>query len=431
MSLIKKALDLGFVRDLCKEYYSHTGQPSVDPIVVFKMMIVGYLKGIISERKLAEECSLNLAYRWYLGYDFDEPTPHHSVLSKARSRFGKMVFENFFNKVLQLCIEGGLVKGEKLFVDGSLVQANASVKSLTPREDALQIWASPREYVDKVFEENPLDDENPEDEEPSEEEKPSETQSTSLFQGYEGAVQHRDPPRVLQSSYRKKHKSNIDYMSSTDRESSYVYRPGKGRLFSYKDHVTVDSHGRVITAVVVTPGAVAEDHMLKELLNRQPLPVQEVCGDSRYGSAYNYALCLRRGIKPSIPKRSSPKKKNLIPTEKFQYDADKDVYICLNGKELRRLTYEKRTRRWHYRPRSKDCSICSWKPSCCPTTRIRSLVRPVEQLYIDKAQKWLQTEHAQRSLQQRPQYIEWVFAEAKSLHGLSHMRFRGLEKATI
>ena len=97
---LEEILDMNFIRGLCRKDYSHTGQPSVDPIVLFKMMLIGYLFGIISERKLAEECTVNLAFRWYLGYDLDESTPNHSVISKPRGRFGKKVFEEFFQEVL-------------------------------------------------------------------------------------------------------------------------------------------------------------------------------------------------------------------------------------------------------------------------------------------------------------------------------------------
>ena len=307
------------------------------------------------------------------------------------------------------------------------------MKSLIPREDALSVSLSPREYVKKVFENNPVEVEDTDNGVSGEDSLFStRIEGTSLFQGEgKGTLPHRDPPRVLRSSYRKKHISNIDNMSKTDPESSYIYRPGRGRYFCYKDHLTVDSHGRVITAVVVTPGAVAEDHVLEELLNKQPVQVKEVCGDSQYGSAYNYALCWRRGIRPSIPKRSSPRKTGLISPEEFEYSAERDMYKCPNGKELRRLTYEKKTRRWHYRPRVSDCMVCPLKSSCFPTTKLRSLVRPVEQMYVDKAQRWLVSETAKRSIKQRPLYVEWVFAEAKTMHGLDRIRHRGLEKATI
>jgi len=99
---LEEILDMNFIRGLCRKYYPQTGQPSVDPIVLFKMMLIGYLSGITSERKLAEECTVNLAFRWYLGYDLDEATPNHSVISKARGRFGKKVFEEFFNHLRTL-----------------------------------------------------------------------------------------------------------------------------------------------------------------------------------------------------------------------------------------------------------------------------------------------------------------------------------------
>jgi hypothetical protein len=153
----------------------------------------------------------------------------------------------------------------------------------------------------------------------------------------------------------------------------------------------VDSQKRILTAVVVTPGAVSEDNMLEELLQRQPVKVREVCADSQYGSAQNYALSWNRGIKSTLLKRSSPWKKNLISPEKFRCDSREDMYICPNGKEFRGLTYEKRTRRLYYRPRVKDCNECPLKMSCCPTTKIRGLVRPVEQRYVDKAIKWLES----------------------------------------
>ena len=98
---LEAVVDLAFVRELCAGYYSRTGQPSIDPVVLFKMMLLGYLYGITSERRLAEECALHLAFRWYLGYDLDEPTPDHSVLSKARARYGQTVFEAFFQRVLK------------------------------------------------------------------------------------------------------------------------------------------------------------------------------------------------------------------------------------------------------------------------------------------------------------------------------------------
>src|SRR5712692_801662 len=96
---ISQAANFSFIHRLCRPFYSHTGRPSVDPVVVFKSLLIGYLYGITSERRLAQEISLHLAYRWFLGYDFDVPTPDHSVLSKARARFGREVLRGVLSQV--------------------------------------------------------------------------------------------------------------------------------------------------------------------------------------------------------------------------------------------------------------------------------------------------------------------------------------------
>lgn len=153
---LSEVVDLSFVRKLTAPFYSHTGQPSIDPVVLFKMMLLRYLYGITSERKLAEECRLNLAFMWYLGYDLDEVTPDHSVISKARSRYGRETFERFFEHVLGLCVAAGLVQGDILFADSTLIRANASLQSVVPRPDAFQPLRTPREHVGRVFEENPV-----------------------------------------------------------------------------------------------------------------------------------------------------------------------------------------------------------------------------------------------------------------------------------
>jgi transposase len=129
---IAEVMDFSFVYPMARPYYSHTGQPSVDPVVLFKALLIGYLYGVTSERRLMEEIQVNLAYRWFLGYDLDEAVPGHSVLSKARVRFGMEVFETFFNRTVGLCQQAGLVRGEATFVDSTLIQANAALRSLKP-----------------------------------------------------------------------------------------------------------------------------------------------------------------------------------------------------------------------------------------------------------------------------------------------------------
>ena len=131
---VEAKLDLGFVRELVKARYAHAvGRPSIDPVVFFKLQLIMFFEGFRSERQLMEQVNLNLAYRWYLGYDLDERVPDHSSLSKIRLRYGLEVFQRFFEHIVELCIEAGLVWGQELYFDGTKVRANAAADGLVPR----------------------------------------------------------------------------------------------------------------------------------------------------------------------------------------------------------------------------------------------------------------------------------------------------------
>lgn len=129
-----------FVKDITKSYYSYTGKPSIDPVVLVKMLLIGYLFDIRSERKLIEEILLNLAYRWYIGYDLDEEIPNHSIFSKARARFGKKLFLEIFENILAKCMDLGLVSKEGVLIDSTIVKADASIQSL------VEVNISPEQY---------------------------------------------------------------------------------------------------------------------------------------------------------------------------------------------------------------------------------------------------------------------------------------------
>ena len=143
---LDKLVSFDFVRDSTKSYYSHTGKPSIDPVVLLKMLMVGYLFDIRSERRLVDEISLNLAYRWYIGYDLDEIIPNHSIFSKARARFGKKIFTEIFSQILEMAINYGLLSKEGMLVDSTIVKADASSGSI------VEINLSPEEYWRKLDE---------------------------------------------------------------------------------------------------------------------------------------------------------------------------------------------------------------------------------------------------------------------------------------
>jgi len=143
---LEKLISFNWVRDKTKKYYSHTGKPAIDPVVLVKMLIIGYLYNINSERRLVEDISLNLAYRWYVGYNIDEKIPDHSVFTKARKRFGKELFIQIFEEVLTKCIEAGLVQAKEILIDSTIVRADASMNSI------VEVNIPPEEYWRKLDE---------------------------------------------------------------------------------------------------------------------------------------------------------------------------------------------------------------------------------------------------------------------------------------
>ena len=152
LRLIHKHIDFGFVREHLKDSYSETGRPSIDPELLLRIVLIGYLYGISSERRLIEELRMHLAWRWFTGLGFDQEIPHHSTFSKNRhGRFQESkLFEHLFERLVAQCLEVGLVRGDKLSVDGTFVEANASKESRIPREQlaqAAQVYRTVREWL--------------------------------------------------------------------------------------------------------------------------------------------------------------------------------------------------------------------------------------------------------------------------------------------
>jgi len=139
-------LDLSFVRDWVADCYAERGRPSIDPVVFFKLQLIMFFEGLRSERKLMETVALHLAHRWYVRYQLDEPLPDHSSLTRIRERLGLPVFRRFFEHVVELCRDAGLVWGKELFFDATQVRANAHVDTLMPRW-----YLTAKAHLDELF----------------------------------------------------------------------------------------------------------------------------------------------------------------------------------------------------------------------------------------------------------------------------------------
>ena len=271
LRLIDRYIDFSFVRERLKDSYSPTGRPSVDPEVLLRLLLVGYLYGISSERRLLEEVKMHLAYRWFTRLGFEQEIPDHSTFSKNRhGRFRQSgVFREVFEEIVRRCLQAGLVEGRNLAVDGTLVQANASEQSRVPREklvEAAQVSRTVREYLTELERQNPVGDP---------EERPMAQEKVSI----------------------------------TDPDAAWAVKGGPATL-AYYDNYLIDTHSRVILAVEATPArfrqeTIAARRMLGrvEKLGFRP---DSVGADKAYGSGEFLAWLLARDIQPHIPGHRSP-----------------------------------------------------------------------------------------------------------------------------
>jgi len=157
LRLVDKHIDLSFMRAKVKHLYSHTGRPSVDPEILLRMLLIGYLYGITSERRLCEEVKMHIGYRWFVGLNLEDRVPDHSTFSKNRhERFSERdIFQRVFDEIINQCMAKGLLTGKHLTVDSTYIKANASFKSLEP----IVVEMNSREYIDTLEKENPVEDE--------------------------------------------------------------------------------------------------------------------------------------------------------------------------------------------------------------------------------------------------------------------------------
>ena len=405
---LASAVDFSFVRGLVKGTYSHTGQPSVDPVVIFKLSLLGYLYGIRSERRICEESSLNLAWRWFIGYELDEPVPDHSVLSKARRRFGQAVFERFFKHIVQLCEQRGLVEGDVLFLDSTLSKANASAKSLRSRAliDQRRLMR-PREFVAELWEANPEVD----------------------------AEDAAPQPRRGQGRPRKEKPArravvNEMLVSSTDPDAEVATRLGLPRLLSHKRHMVVDGgKAQIITAVEVRPSTEGDAQAVVRMLTKHRLKLgrspRELVADAGYASDATWNACLELGVQPIIAMRPVLNRSGGLNPDQFTYIPERDLYICPEGKELGHKTLAFEKRRVVYRPKHGTCRDCPLKAKCAPGRGDRSITRRWEIERYEAMKAHLRMRRSQSLLRRRKTVSERVFAHAKELHGFGRAQFRG------
>jgi len=391
---IVEMVDFDFIYGEVEDRYGINGNVSVAPPVILKMMLLLILYNVRSERELMLTIPERLDWLWFLGYDLDDEIPNHSVLSKARSRWGVEVFRSFFERIVRQCMEAGLVDGSKLFVDASLIDAHASNNSVVDTHDL-------KRYLDKnyrLFEER-LD---------------------------EGEVEKTTP-------------ANSRYISRTDPDASVTRHGGGKPRLRYKTHRAVDPHGEVITATTITLGSHDEGDLLMEMVSCHErttgVRVKTAVGDSKYGKIDNFLYCHELGIRlhaPSIEQthRGSGRQEGIFSKEVFDYDPQTDTFTCPAGQILRRRNYHKDRRQYEYKAPAGICAQCHLRVRCTRATDGRTLKRHERQDELDTMLHLATSSKAQRDIKTRQHLAERSFAWS-TRYGYKRTRWRRLWRVQI
>lgn len=397
---LDRLVSFDFIYDKVSDLYSSTGRPSVDPVVLIKMLLIGYLYGIDSERRLEQEITVNIAYRWFLGIDLDERVPDHSTISQLRRRKfdGTSVFRDVFDEIVRKCIETGLVSGKLLMTDSTHIRANANHEM----REIIEVPDTPTEYMQKLDRE-----------------------------AYElGLIKE---PIEYDTS-----KTKSVTKSSTDPECGMMKRPGKPVGFHYLDHQTCDAENGIITDVYVTAGnehdSTPHTQRLEYQIDKFEMKTEAICADASYDSGEVHNAMLNRNIKTFIPERTRSGTPNYEPDfdpKVFTYDEEQDIYVCPAGKVLRYSGYRKKDRRKRYTAKKADCLSCPYREQCNGRTKNpRTIDRTLHEKARSIQRQNIGTTEYRAAMRLRKIWCEGNFSHQKANHNLTRTRKRGIERVT-
>ena len=403
-------LDLSWVHKELAPYYSDTGRPSIDPVLMMRMLIVGYVFAIRSERRLCTEVQVNLAYRWLCKLSVEDQIPDHSVFSRARhERFRKSdALRRVFEGVVSMCIAAGLVGGEAFSVDASLIKADVD-KTKRVAGDQPASWPKAEEASHAVREYLATLDAAARDDAKD---------SGGDAGGSNSAGSRAKPPKEV---------------SLTDPQATWVTRPGMDPFFAYDANYLIDNKAGIIIdaegtranrAVEIT---VAQT-MMERVGHRFGLRPQRLAGDTAYGAVRLLKWLVDRRITPHVPVWDrSARHDGTFSRADFAFDRERNVYACPGGAELTSTGSIDQGHIVYYRASKSDCSTCSLKPKCT-TAVVRKITRDLDEDVRDHVRALANTEPFQRSRRERKK-IEMRFAHMKRILRLDRLRLRGLSGA--
>ncbi len=455
---IRATVDFDFTYGLVQRRYGIKGNVSVPPPVILKLMLLLFLYDVPSERELMRSLPYRLDWLWFLGYDLDSVIPDHSVLSKARRRWGSEVFETIFARGVAQCVQAGLVNGRKIYMDGSLVDANASNNSVCkgPEVWIERLRQALRGEMTKLEEPAPSSPKPAADASASTSEAcasapkpiPSPPAATATAASNEGAGASgqtpapvpatQSPPSGTKKYYKPKNRSMV---STTDPDAAIVRKGPHGPRARYKNHRAVDDLCGVITAVATTAGDVEENAKLMDLVDQHEqntgCTTETVVADMQYGTVENFRACQQRGIHShmadlTLSQANKPSMQGIFGIEQFLYDSTSDTYRCPAGQTLTRRKHKKQRRAYEYACAAAICQECSMRQQC---TRAKGTARTIKRHYdqeaIDAARAQSHSRAAKHDRRRRKWRMEGSFADAATHHGFKRARWRRLWRQRI
>jgi transposase len=394
---IERAVDFSFIREKAACLYcADNGRPAIDPVVLFKMLLLGYLYGIRSERKLVQEIQVNVAYRWFLGMTLADKVPDSSTLSQNRRRRFResTIYQEIFDEIVLLAVKKRLVEGKVLYTDSTHLKANANKHKF--KKDVVQ--KSTRGYLEDL--------------------------DVAIA---EDRLEHGKAPREPQAHGPVVKETKI---STTDPESGYMVRDGKPKGFFYLDHCTVDGLHNIITDSYVTAASVHDSIPYLDRLDRQRerfgFRVESAGLDAGYDTA---AICKgleERHIFGVIGRWQPPHRKGFFYKRNYHYNRLSDQYVCPAGQVLSYST----TNRLGYREYKSDGDLCAHCPllECCTQSQnhVKVITRHVWERSKERIGYHRRLGRGKAIYALRKQTVERSFADAKELHGHRYARMRGL-----
>jgi transposase len=432
--LVDKAIDFRFLYKATKKYYGDEGQESIDPVVFFKICLVGYLNNINSDRKLIEYCSNCLDVRLFIRYDIDEPLPWHSTISRTRQLYGEEVFLELFKKVLSLCVEKGMVRGKRQAIDSVFIKANASLDSLVEKEILEDVSA----FVDELEENSEF--------------KATTTRKKLVEQHHAWKEEaYKDMPKASRKGDRKdehgnlirpKYLSNHTHYSPTDPDAKISVKPGKARQLNYFGQLAADDAHHVITGACADFADKRDSQCLEQIvelteenLNQNDIELEEILADGGFSSGEALAYLHQKNIDAYIPNfgQYKPEREGFIfNKEANQYECKKEggnrAILPFKGEKTDSKGYTKRT----YRSSESSCKACPLREQCCgKSTKFKKIDDSIHKEHYDRMHKKLTQNPAytKKMVRVRSKTVEPVIGSLVNFTNMKRVNTRGIKNA--